>query len=386
MADRTSSVAITGRTRVLMVGGLASSLHNFRGTLIVDMIARGHDVHVAAPGLCRDAATRAWLEAVGATCHDIELSRVGLSPVADARSLLVLTRLMRQLRPGLFIGYTVKPVIWGLIAAGWARVPRRVGLITGLGFAFTQAGSVKRHLVQALVRWLYRRALQRATLVFFQNPDDAADFRALGITVPGQAIEVVNGSGVDLTHFAQTPMPPMPMRFLFIGRLIIDKGIREFAEAAKMVSARHPEVGFELVGWLDTNPTALREAEVNAWVRDGRLCWCGALDDVRSAIAGNHVLVLPSYREGTPRTVLEAMSMGRAVITTDVPGCRETVIEGENGTLVPVRDIEALVQAIERFIAAPDEVARMGQASRRIAESKYDIHLVNAAMIRAMGL
>jgi glycosyltransferase involved in cell wall biosynthesis len=176
------------------------------------------------------------------------------------------------------------------------------------------------------------------------------------------------------------------LRFLFIGRLLTDKGIREFAEAAARVRTRHPEVRFNVVGGLDSNPAAVSQAEVQHWVADNRLEWHGALPDVRGAIADNHVLILPSYREGTPRSVLEAMAMGRAVITTDAPGCRETIEAGRNGVLVPVRDVDALVLAVEALIANPGRVAIQGQAGRDLAVSKYDVHKVNAVMMAAMGL
>lgn len=373
-------------TCVLMVAGLASSLRNFRGPLIKAIIARGHEVHVAAPGLTTDVETTAWLAEVGAKGHDVNLSRAGLSPVADIKSLLQLYRLMRQIKPGLFIGYTIKPVIWGLLAACWARVPRRVGLITGLGYAFMKTDDIKRRAIQSLVHFLYRRALRKSTLVFFQNPDDAADFRALRILTKEQRVVLVNGSGVDLDQFEQAPMPPLPLRFLFIGRIIVDKGIQEFAEAAKRVRAHHPDVRFNIVGGLDSNPAALPEAEIQGWLDEGRLCWHGSLSDVRPSIADSHVLILPSYREGTPRSVLEAMAMGRAVITSDAPGCRETVDGGRNGVLVPVRDVDGLVSAIESMIATPDTVLRMGQAGRDLALSKYDVHKVNAEMLTAMDL
>lgn len=373
-------------TRVLIVAGLASSLKNFRGPLVQVMIARGHEVHVAAPGLSADAETASWLEKVGARGHDIDLARSGLSPLKDTMSLLQLFRLMRRIQPDLFLGYTIKPVIWGLLAAGWVRVPRRVGLITGLGYAFTQGDSARRRVIRGLVHFLYRRALRQSTLVFFQNPDDAEEFRSLRILTDKQRVELVNGSGVDTDQFAQAPLPPLPLRFLFIGRIVVDKGIREFAEAAKRVRARHPDICFYVVGGLDSNPTALPESAIQGWVTDGRLHWHGALTDVRPSIADCHVLVLPSYREGTPRSVLEAMAMGRAVITSDAPGCRETVEVGRNGVLVPVRDVDGLVSAIEAMIAAPETVMRMGQEGRDLAVTKYDVHQVNAAMLTAMGL
>lgn len=174
--------------------------------------------------------------------------------------------------------------------------------------------------------------------------------------------------------------------FLLIARLLGDKGIREYVQAAKLVKQQYPEAQFDLVGGLDTNPTSISQAELDQWIAAGTINFLGRLSDVRPAIAACSVYVLPSYREGTPRTVLEAMAMGRAVITTDAPGCRETVVNGDNGFLVPVKDADALAQAMLRFIEQPGLIAQMGQRSRSIAEEKYDVHKVNAQMLEGMGL
>jgi glycosyltransferase involved in cell wall biosynthesis len=197
---------------------------------------------------------------------------------------------------------------------------------------------------------------------------------------------VVNGSGVDVGSFAVAPLPAGPVRFLLIGRLLGDKGVREYAQAAQAVRQQYPNVQFTLVGMIDSNPNSIAQAELDAWVADGRLAFLGSMADVRPAIAASSVYVLPSYREGTPRTVLEAMAMGRPIITTDAPGCRETVVDGDNGFLVPVKSVEALVQAMVRFIQDPALAPRMGARSRQIAEAKYDVHQVNAVMLREMGL
>jgi glycosyltransferase involved in cell wall biosynthesis len=175
------------------------------------------------------------------------------------------------------------------------------------------------------------------------------------------------------------------VRFLLIGRLLGDKGVREYAQAAQAVRRQYPDVQFTLVGMIDSNPNSIAQAELDAWVADGRLTFLGSMADVRPAIAASSVYVLPSYREGTPRTVLEAMAMGRTIITTDAPGCRETVVDGDNGFLVPVKSVEALVQAMVRFIQDPALAPRMGARSRQIAEAKYDVHQVNAVMLREMG-
>lgn len=374
------------RRRVFILAGLASSLVNFRGPLISALVARGHQLHAAAPGLTEDTATAEWLRRQGVTCHDVPISRAGLNPLADLRSLISLTLLMRRVNPDAFIGYTIKPVIWGTIAARMACVPQRFALITGLGYAFTGQAQGKRALIQRAARWLYAQALHRASLVFFQNPDDQAEFTRLNLIPAGLPALVVNGSGVDTDAFSSATIPIGPTKFLLIARLLGDKGIREYAAAAEKLSALNPEVEFHLVGGHDLNPDAIQPDEIRAWQEAGHIIWHGELADVRPAITAAHVYVLPSYREGTPRTVLEAMAMGRPIITTDAPGCRETVVHGENGFLVPVRDVQALAEAMERFLDEPTLIAAMGHRSREIAVEKYDVHKVNAIMMKEMDL
>jgi glycosyltransferase involved in cell wall biosynthesis len=231
---------------------------------------------------------------------------------------------------------------------------------------------------------MYRRALCHAEIVLFQNKDDLRDFRRYRALRADSRAALVNGSGVDLAHFAARP-PPSRLSFLMIARFLKDKGIREYGEAAARLKREHPDISFRLAGWLDRSPDSISSAELDAIVSGG-VEYLGKLDDVRDAIAQCSVYVLPSYREGTPRSVLEAMAMGRAVVTTDTPGCRETVVEGENGFLVPPRDAIGLEIAMRRFIAAPHLVARMGAASRRIAEEKFDVAKVNGAILGFSGL
>jgi glycosyltransferase involved in cell wall biosynthesis len=370
----------------LILANLPASLTNFRGPLIEALLARGCAVHAAAPGMSQDRATTTWLHARGVVCHDVPLSRVGMNPLADLQTYRALTRLFRVLRPDVVLSYTIKPVIWGTLAAKAAGVPRRYALITGLGYAFTGAPRGKRWLIQRVTRGLYARALGHASGVFFQNPDDAALFRELDLVPTSVPITVVNGSGIDTAAFTPAPMPEMPIRFLLIARLLGDKGIREYVAAARKIRRTHPEIECHIVGGTDSNPDAIPEAEVRGWHAACDIVWHGALADVRPAIAAAHVFVLPSYREGTPRSVLEAMAMGRAIITTDAPGCRETVREGVNGFLVPVRDSGALAAAMLRFVEQPDLAQSMGAASREIAVERYDVHKVNAIMLREMGL
>lgn len=373
--------------RFLLIAGYAESLINFRGPLLEALKQQGLDVHVAAPDLPSGNPTRLRLEAMGYNVHSIPLSRVGMNPVSDLAALISLWQLMRKIRPEWVLSYTVKPVIYGLLAARMAQVPRRYALITGLGYAFQgqEGGDNKRKLIRSLVQGLYGLALRGAHKVFFQNPDDQKlfkDLKILGRSTPSLA---VNGSGVDVAQF-QVELLPQQINFLLIARLLGDKGIREYAEAARKVRSLHPAVTFSLVGWVDDNPDAIAQSELDAWVNEGTVDFLGRLTDVRPAITSSSVYVLPSYREGTPRTVLEAMAMGRPIITTDAPGCRETVVTGVNGFLVPVKNVDGLVSAMIHFINNPDAIGSMGRASRVIAEEKYDVHKVNEVMLRGMNI
>ena len=202
---------------------------------------------------------------------------------------------------------------------------------------------------------------------------------------------VVNGSGVNVTDFNVLPLPQNEQQqakisFLLIARLLVDKGVREYAEAAKIIQQQYPHVEFNLVGWIDENPSAITQQELDQWVTKKTVKYWGKLADVRPAIAESSVYVLPSYREGTPRTVLEAMAMGRAIITTDAPGCRETVVDGDNGFLVEVKSVDSLVDAMQKFINQPELIEKMGNRSREIALHKYDVHQVNTHMMQEMGL
>lgn len=365
--------------RVLFIAGFAESVSTFRGSLIRAMREAGASVELAAPGV----GDLPGLNRLGARMHDVELRRTGTNPIADMGLVLSLFQLMRKLRPTITLPYTIKPVIYGTIAAWLVGVPHRYALITGLGYAFT---GKRQGLLPRIVRMLYRFALGRAHKVFFQNPDDERLFRELGLLPASVPSVVVNGSGVDVASFAVQPLPPGPLVFLMIGRLLGDKGVREYAQAARRIRAARPEVRFQLVGWIDSNPDAIAQSELDAWIADGTLEFLGKLDDVRPAIAACTVYVLPSYREGTPRTVLEAMAMGRSIVTTDAPGCRETVVDGDNGLLVPVKSVDALVAAMLRFIDDPSLAPRMGARSRQIAEDKYDVHKINEVMLREMGI
>jgi glycosyltransferase involved in cell wall biosynthesis len=311
--------------KILLIGSLAESLVNFRGPLIADMIASGHSVVAAAPGI---AAVANRLTALGAEPVETPLARAGLNPLADLAYGFRLRAIMKQHKPGIVLTYTIKPNIWGAFAARSLSIPS-FAMVTGLGYAFTdtgqQAGIVQK-LVSGAARLLYRAATGFNRNVIFQNPDDLADFVAQGCLADAHKARLVNGSGVDLSHYKATTLPDEQV-FLMIARLLGNKGVREFATASKSVKQIHPEARFVLVGGEDPGPDGLRAADVHQ-MAGGALELAGHQGDVRPWIAEARVYVLPSYREGTPRSVLEAMASGRAVITSDAPGCRECVIDG----------------------------------------------------------
>jgi glycosyltransferase involved in cell wall biosynthesis len=368
--------------KVLIVGSYAPSLIRFRGPLIAAMVERGHSVIAAAPRI--DPQTAASLRRLGAVPREIALRNVSLNPVALLASIRQMRALIREERPGVVLAYTIKPVIVGALAARAERVGTIVALITGAGYAFTGGRELRRIVSRAAASLLYRVALERSDVIVFQNRDDEALFRRLRLMPRGRASHVVNGSGVDLDHFSPAPVPD-GASFLMIARLLKDKGIREFAEAAKRIKATHPDVTITLVGDFDPSPDSLSRPELDELIRCG-IDYKGHVADVRPAIAACSVYVLPSYREGTPRSVLEAMAMGRAIITTDTPGCRETVRPGENGFLVRPRDTWSLYEAMMRFVDEPALAPKMGDVSRKIAEDKFDVRDVNANLLRFAGL
>lgn len=374
--------------KFLMIAGFAESVVNFRWDLICAVQAKGLEVHIAAPEILQDAPTREKLQAQGFILHNVPMQRTGTNPVEDFKTLLALRQLMQQIKPDYVLAYTIKPVIYGMLAAKSAGVPHRIALITGLGYAFQDSdSSTAKNWIRRITRGLYKQALAATEVTFFQNDDDQKLFSDLGITSPGQRTIVVNGSGVNTEKFSPQPLPEgEEIHFLLIGRLLKDKGVREYVEAARKVKQKYPHAVFNMVGFIDINPSAITQAELDQWVSEGTVKFWGKLSDVRPALNACHIFVLPSYREGTPRTVLEAMATGRAIITTDAPGCRQTVDEGYNGFLVPVQSSEKLAEAMERFITQPDLIESMRQASLEIVKTKYDVNIINDFMLRNMNI
>ena len=367
--------------RVLLNGSFAPSVTNFRGRLIHDMIAKGYSVHVSVPDV--SAAQRAAIESLGATVHEAPLRRAGMRLLEDLGYYRYLRRLIAELRPELVVGYTIKPNIWGSLAAGAQKV-RSVSMVTGLGYTFVQRSTLGQRAISAATRRLYRRATARNDAVIFQNPDDRDDFIAAGCLADAGKARLVDGSGVDTVRFRPTPLPDTPV-FLMVARLLVSKGVREFARAAREILARRHDCRFLLAGDLDESPDSIGREELARWQADG-IEYLGWVDDVRSAMKQASVFVLPSYREGTPRTVLEAAAMGRPVITTNVPGCRETVMGEQTGLLVAARDSEALRAAMERLADDPVGRQAMGDRGRKYCVARYSVNKVNRTLMGHLGL
>jgi glycosyltransferase involved in cell wall biosynthesis len=378
-AERRNS--LTSGQIVLLNGSFAQSLISFRGRLIEAMVKRGHQVHVSAPNISAEIETK--LRDLGAEVHDVALARTGTNPIADIRYALTLLRIMRSIRPDRVIGYTIKPNIWGSIAARCVGV-KSASMVTGLGFSFIPGVGLRRRILQVLMQKIYAVATSMNDRVVFQNPDDKRDFIAAGCLSDSNKAVLVNGSGVDMAYYEQAELPTLPT-FLMVARLLVSKGVREYGEAALTILSERNDCRFALAGFFDEGPDGICRHEVDRWVAGG-LQYLGPLKDVRPALREASVYVLPSYREGTPRSVLEAMAMGRPIITTDVPGCRETVIDGVNGLLVKDRETTSLVAAMRRLADDSEARMEMGAASYNYAREKFAVETVNQTLLGHLGL
>ena len=370
-------------TTILLIASFAPSLINFRAPLILTLLAAGNKVNVAAPNMSIDI--RNQLEKIGARVWETPLERAGMNPIRDFAYFRCLRRLIKKLQPSFVLTYTIKPNIWGALAAR-ATKARSVAMVTGLGFAFTKNENtkLKPRFINKIASRLYRHATNRNWRIIFQNPDDRDDFIAAGCLADPNKARMVHGSGVDLEHYARAPLPDSPV-FLMIARLLGNKGVREYGAAVALVKQTHPHAKFLLVGYMDEGPDGIKKQELDARVQNG-VEYLGPQSDVRPIIARASVYVLPSYREGTPRSVLEAMAMGRCILTSDAPGCRETVQTGETGFLIPIRNVNALAEKMRWMIDHPNARKTMGAKSYALACEKYDVHKVNKSLMRHLEL
>ncbi len=370
--------------KFILLSSYPQSIVNFRGDLIVDLQRHGVTVHVVSPVIEENNSIYKDLIEMGVIVHKIPLNRKGINPFFDLIYFLRLVGLFISIRPKYVMGYTVKPVIYGSMAATICRVPYNFSLITGLGSSFVNEATRTRAVIQKILKYLYRIALSGSNTIFFQNIDDCRLFLKNRIIKSLDKSVIVNGSGVNLEYYYKCPLPD-EVSFLLISRLISEKGVLEFASAAQRINSIYPNVKFVLAGWHDDK--SISDRKINSWVEDKRLVFLGNLEDVRDTIKSCSVFVLPSsYREGVPRIILEAMSMGRAIITTDSPGCRETVIDGKTGFLIKPKSTDELVSAMLKFVKNKDLIDKMGKKSRQLAEDKFDVHKVNKAMLKGMDI
>jgi len=372
--------------KVAVLGNQARAMVNFWSVFIRALVAAGHEVVCITPD--EDAAWQARLRGLGARLAHYPLDRKGLNPLRDVGSLLALRRLFRRERPDALFAYGVKPVIYGVPAAALAGYPRRVNrhvMITGLGYAF-EADSFPKRLLLRLAACLYRLAFSYAATAFFQNADDAAVFRRLNIIPKDMRLIMTPGTGVDLARFSPAGPPPGPPAFLFIGRLLAAKGLFELYAAAKILQQRHPNARFQILGPPEYGVGSVPLETVRSWQAEGVIEYLGETRDVRPYLAAAHVLVLPSYREGASTVIMEALAVGRAVVASDVPGCRELVSHNENGCLVRPRDAASLAAGMERYLTEQNLAAAHGARGRERAEAEFDARRVAAGIMAAMDL
>jgi glycosyltransferase involved in cell wall biosynthesis len=351
------------------------NIANFREELVEALVASVGEVALATPD-----PDKGWADAHGAVAIDLPMSRSGLNPFADFILLTNYVRLLRRIRPAYFLGFTAKPNIYGSLAASLCGVTSLPN-VSGLGTVFIKGGVLAR-----LVGLLYRLAFRNSPVGFFQNSDDRDLFVRRGIVRADQG-RIIPGSGIDLERFsAQHPSSDGEIRFLFVGRLLGDKGVREFVEAARLLRSEFPAWRFQLLGDVDSgNRTGVSPAEVDRWVEEGLVEHLGFVSDIRPYIAASTAVVLPSYREGMPRSLLEAAAIGRPLIASDVPGNRQLVDHGRNGYLCNVRDGQSLANALRKMgLLSSKEREQMGQAARTLVEKEFGLGRVIEAYLSAL--
>ena len=370
--------------KIILVGTVASSFYGFRADLIRAMREKQYTVYAFTSEYTDSDLKK--IESLGAIPITYELNRGGLNPLSDIVATYKLSKKIREIKPDLVFSYFSKPVIFGTIAAKLAKVPRIVGMLEGLGYTFTQQPeglAKKTELIKKIQVLLYKFALPHLDKLIFLNPDDPIDLID-EYAIKVRKIEVLGGIGLNLKEYPYQPIINIhqPINFLFIGRLLKEKGIHDFLNAAKIVKEKYPETQFTVLGAIDPhNLGALTQSELDRLISSNIIDYPGHVDNVKDWIANCHVFVLPSYREGVPRSTQEAMAIGRAVISTDVPGCRETVEHGLNGFLVAKWSPEALAEKMIYFIEHSEQIEKMGYESYKIAQDKFDSSIVNAKLL-----
>ncbi|MEA1230699.1 glycosyltransferase family 4 protein [Acinetobacter sp. IRS14] len=375
--------------QIVLIGTVASSFYGFRADLIRELYKKGHIVY-AFTSEYTDTDLRK-IKSLGAIPVTYDLNRGGLNPLADIKATYLLAKKIKEISPDLVFSYFTKPVIFGTLAAKWAKVTKIVGMLEGLGYTFTDQPEgllPKTKLIRNLQIFLYRIAFPYLDQLIFLNPDDPVDLLEK-YNLHVKAVNILGGIGLNLENYPYRPISKLPvnLNFLFIGRLLKEKGIHDFIAAIKLVKHKYPNTTFTVLGAVDkSNLGALSEDEVSNLKQVGIIEYPGHVNNIQEWIVKSDVFVLPSYREGVPRSTQEAMAIGRAVITTDVPGCRETVIDGVNGFIVPRWNPEKLAEKMIYFIEHPEKIQVMGEASHKIAIEKFDANKVNQKLMDILGL
>jgi glycosyltransferase involved in cell wall biosynthesis len=371
---------------ILIIASDGQSLINFRLSFIKKLLSRGYKVTVASPINKFLDSMQKELRNLGVIVNIFSLSNTSINFFKDCKSILEIFKIILNSKPNIIISYTAKPVIYtGLVLKCFKKISY-YPLITGLGYPFIDKDSIKQKIIKYLIIKLYRESLKSSAKIIFQNKDDQSLFLKLKIIKKKNLSNIINGSGVDLNLYPLSSLPSKPV-FLMISRLLVDKGVREYAKAAKIVRSRFSHATFQLAGYLDKNPSSVTDKELQSWIKEGDIEYLGEIKSVQSILKSCKYFVLPSYREGTPRTTLEALSTGRPIITTDAPGCRETVIHKKNGLLVPVKDSVALANAMIILLNKKNKnIKKMAKESNLIAKNKYDINIVNQNMLDIMNL
>ncbi|PVZ85766.1 glycosyltransferase family 1 protein [Serratia sp. S1B] len=373
--------------KIVLIGTTANCVVGFRADLIKLLHKRGHTVYAFA--LDYDKETRMQVKNLGAIPVDYRFSRTGLNPFKDIRDTFKLSKQLKKINPDLVFSYFSKPCIFGTLAAAMAKVKKRYAMLEGLGYLFTQKPqgvSFKVRVLKKLQIALYRLAFTQLDALILLNPDDRHDLLVESQVKVKKAF-VLGGIGINLDEYPFSPSPSLPISFMFIGRLLVEKGVYEYVSAAKIVKKRHPEVQFYVLGDVDTqNPGSLTQQHLESLIENDIINYPGQVTNVSEWITKSSVFVLPSYREGLPRSTQEAMAIGRAVISTDVPGCRETVIQGVNGYLVEPWSANALAEKMFKMINNPKLIEEMGLASYRLAQERFDANKVNNRLLKMLDI
>jgi glycosyltransferase involved in cell wall biosynthesis len=366
------------KQKILIFSSSSMSLLNFRGHLIKTLVFNDYEVTAAAPRDNTYDQVEKWCKESGVELHPLVIKNTGKNPFQDLFTLINMILLIIKIRPNILFAYGIKPVIYSSIGGYITKVPSIFSMITGLGNCFINENEAS--FFSKILNFFYKFALSCNKKVIFQNEDDASLFENKGMVNKNQIV-IVNGSGVDLSHFQYRELTSSTTRFLFIGRLIKQKGIVEYIKACKVLKKKYPHITFSVVGERYSNPSMLNQEEFENLKSLSDIEYLGKMEDVRHILNKSSVFVLPSYREGTSRATLEAMATGLPIVTTNAPGCWQTVQEGVNGFIVPTKDTLALIEAMEKFILNPEIISGMGKESRKIVEQKYDVHAVNKQIL-----